>query len=150
MLILAIQSANPTIEIALLDGEKILFEKTWASERDEISKLLPAIADAFETAKQKLSDLKKIVVVNGPGGFSSTRIGVTIANTLSYALQAELYQLDQNSYDELAKDKPSETVTSLATVISKFLKSGAQPVVQATPLYSAEAKITPSKKPKFV
>lgn len=48
--------------------------------------LLPEIEKFLKAKKVALSDLKKISVNHGPGGFSSTRTGVAVANALAYAL----------------------------------------------------------------
>lgn len=40
------------------------------------------------------SKIDAVGVVNGPGTFTGVRTGVTIANTISYALKAPLYALD--------------------------------------------------------
>lgn len=174
MLILAIQSSLPVIEIALLNDGKLLYQKSWPSNRDEIVKLLPAIEQGVVQVGYKFSDIKKIIITNGPGGFSSTRIGVTVANSLAYSLKAEIYELDMPTYerlgsaiqeknlerfkemdaslgrDNLKREKTSEKEISFAQIILKYLELKPQTVSQAIPRYATEAKITPSKKPKFV
>jgi tRNA threonylcarbamoyl adenosine modification protein YeaZ len=169
MLILAIQSSLPIIEIALLENDTILFRKSWPSERNEVSKLLPEIESGLKENGYELKDIKKILAVKGPGAFSSTRIGVTIANTLAYAIQAELYDLDSGNYQKILEEIQKKDVKD--SVEKKFGTRGEAkaeladaalfyfaektflkptPVQQIIPVYSSEAKITPSKKPKFV
>ena len=48
--------------------------------------LIGAIDKCFQEEKCVLKDLGGIAVVVGRGSFTSTRIAVTVANTLSYAL----------------------------------------------------------------
>lgn len=48
--------------------------------------LVMAIDKCLQEKKQVLKDLEGIVVLVGKGSFTSTRIAVTVANTLSYAL----------------------------------------------------------------
>ena len=87
---LAIDTASTTTSIALLDGDKLLKEKTWLSEQNEAEKLMPEILKLITS----LEDLKKIIVVNGPGSFTGLRVGVAVANTLAYLLGTELYGIE--------------------------------------------------------
>lgn len=48
--------------------------------------LLPAIVKIVKDTKINLSDIKSIQVNNGPGSFTGTRIGVSVANALGFAL----------------------------------------------------------------
>jgi hypothetical protein len=71
------------LEVGLLDGEGRLlsFQEFIARPED----YLAAIANFLLGHSVNIIDLKKVVVVSGPGSFTSTRIIVTIANTLSFA-----------------------------------------------------------------
>lgn len=48
--------------------------------------LLPLIVKALKTKKIKFSDLSSVEVNPGPGSFTGTRVGVTVANVLGFAL----------------------------------------------------------------
>lgn len=48
--------------------------------------LLPMIVKILKKNKLKFSDLSAIEVNPGPGSFTGTRVGVTVANVLGYAL----------------------------------------------------------------
>lgn len=48
--------------------------------------LLPLIIKALKKKRLKFSDLSAIEVNSGPGSFTGTRVGVTVANVLGYAL----------------------------------------------------------------
>jgi len=84
----------------------------------------------------------RILVVNGPGGFSSTRIGVTLANSLGYALKAEIFAMTMHQYETLAGASFGEKVRT-------FFEQNPEKVEQVLPLYNSAVKITASKKPKF-
>lgn len=73
------------ILVVIALGKKII-QKKLAIEFHESEKLLPLIDSLFKENKIKLKDLKAILVVVGPGPFTSLRIGITIANTLGYSL----------------------------------------------------------------
>lgn len=49
--------------------------------------LLPMIDSLLKKNKTKLSQITKIEVNAGPGSFTGTRVGVSVANALGFALQ---------------------------------------------------------------
>lgn len=53
----------------------------------ESRKLLPGIEKLLKKQKINWKSLKGIIVVIGPGGFTSLRLGAIIANTLGYVLK---------------------------------------------------------------
>ena len=59
----------------------ILKEKTLKKIKEHSTILMPTIIDLIDGVK-----LDSIIVVNGPGSFTSVRLGVTIAKTLAYTL----------------------------------------------------------------
>lgn len=52
--------------------------------------VLACIDDFLSEVKKLPKDIQGIMVVLGEGGFSSTRIAVTVANTFAYAFQIPL------------------------------------------------------------
>lgn len=74
------------IIIELRDKEGVLARKKISAPRKQSEKLLPAIDKLLKTKKIKLKELKKIIVANYGGSFTSLRIGVITANALAYAL----------------------------------------------------------------
>jgi tRNA threonylcarbamoyl adenosine modification protein YeaZ len=80
-------TVSDEINIALKVDEKNLFTKKIKSPRTQAEKLLPAINNLLVSKKVKLSQLKKIIVANQGGSFTSLRIGVITANALAYALK---------------------------------------------------------------
>ncbi|MCC7432150.1 hypothetical protein IT412_01350 [Candidatus Peregrinibacteria bacterium] len=136
-MILIIQTVFPEIQIGLCeDNGQLLGFSNWTSEKDEVSRLLPEIEKLLDG--KDYQSIKKIVVVNGMGAFSSTRVGVTIANTLSMALGAELYSLSL----EEAVDQDKLIEFSL-----KASKGQNKKIIE--PLYKAMPMISESKKKKF-
>lgn len=65
--------------------------------------LLAMVDKLLSDEAKKLSDLRGLAVVVGKGKFTATRIAVTIANTLSYALQIPVLAVD-GWYLNLKKD----------------------------------------------
>ena len=72
---------------------------------DESEKLLPTISKLLKRAKKKWSDIKRIIVVNGPGPFSAVRIGVTDANVLGFALKIPVFGISSEKFWQLRQPK---------------------------------------------
>lgn len=100
-------SANDQFTIALSGGDgRLLCHRTIKAKFKQSEKLLPAIDSLLRQKLIKLDEIKGIIVVLGPGGFTSLRIGVITANTLAYGLNIPVVGLKLNEFkniDELAK-----------------------------------------------
>lgn len=95
-LTLAINTASSQTSIALFDGENLLNEKYWQSKNDEAEKLMPEIKKLLK--KRNFDEIGKVIVVKGPGSFTGLRIGVTVANTIAYLNECELFGVDTCEY----------------------------------------------------
>jgi tRNA threonylcarbamoyl adenosine modification protein YeaZ len=116
MLILAINTASSFTNIALLE-ESILAEDSWQSSNDEAEKLMPHIAELLKKTGKDFSEIEKVLVIRGPGSFTGLRVGVTVANTISYLNKCELYGITTFEYwwtaavekiDETAQEEQAE------------------------------------------
>lgn len=105
MLSIGINTCSPTEAVALFSNIKVLQEIQWKGEYNESEKLLPAIGKLLKKAKISFFDLQRIIVVAGPGPFSSLRIGVTVANILAFALKIPLFAIDTEKITKLKKNK---------------------------------------------
>lgn len=65
---------------------RVVIQKNFFARRSQSKKLLPEIINLLKKAKVGVNDLKGIITIIGPGAFTALRVGVTTANTLSYAL----------------------------------------------------------------
>lgn len=97
-LILAINTAQPIHELALLDEEKsgisLLKEDRWQDAKQDLEQLPLRLRELLEAVGREKQEIKKIMVVKGPGSFTSLRTGVAFANALAEGLSAELFELD--------------------------------------------------------
>ncbi len=57
-----------------------------AARKDSSQKLLPFIDEVLKKNKKTVNDITEIEVNTGPGSFTGLRIGVSVANTLGWAL----------------------------------------------------------------
>lgn len=114
------------IQLSLSDGDNVLISKKIKAHRQQSEKLLPSIEKLLLAKKIKLTQLKKIVVANFGGSFTSLRIGVITANALAYALNIPV-----EAESKIKKNK-------------KFSKYSL-----VEPIYDREPNIGVSKKPKL-
>lgn len=52
--------------------------------------IMPLLKKLLDECKIEIKDLNEIIVVNGPGSFTGVRLGVTIAKTIAYSINAEI------------------------------------------------------------
>lgn len=86
MLILTLRTDNPEAEIGLFDDDRKLTYETWQAHRQLADTLHRKIEDLLRGQKKNWQDIQGIVVFKGPGSFTGLRIGLTVTNTLAYAL----------------------------------------------------------------
>jgi len=86
MLILTIRTDNPVAEVGLYDGEAKLQYETWHAHRELSITLHTKIMEILKKQGKTLQDLQGIVCFQGPGSFTGLRIGLTVADALSYGL----------------------------------------------------------------
>lgn len=79
-------SSNQEIRVGLQLGEKKLFIKRKIGFR-KAQEVLPLIDKLLIKHKIQLKEVDSINVNTGPGSFTGLRVGVAIANALSFALK---------------------------------------------------------------
>jgi tRNA threonylcarbamoyladenosine biosynthesis protein TsaB len=130
MLILTIRTDRPQAEIGLFDDTKQLDYQTWSAHRQLAESLHTKIKDMLEANSYDFVDLGGIGCYAGPGSFTGLRIGLTVANTLSYGLGILVTAKSGDAWHE-------EAIGTLRSGESEPL---------ALPFYGAEANITKAKK----
>ncbi|OZM55813.1 tRNA (adenosine(37)-N6)-threonylcarbamoyltransferase complex dimerization subunit type 1 TsaB [Lottiidibacillus patelloidae] len=90
MKILAIDTSNQTLSIAVTNGTTVLGELTTNIKKNHSTRAMPAIDELMKKVNVKPKELERIVVASGPGSYTGVRIGVTIAKTLAWTLQIPL------------------------------------------------------------
>ncbi len=90
MFVLFIDTVTPRNRIGILREKEILYQHAWLANQNEAEMLLPTIQNSLEKSGHKLKDITHILAVTGPGRFTSTRVGITIANTIAYGLQVPI------------------------------------------------------------
>lgn len=93
-MILALNTAQSTHELALLDGDKLLLERRWVNAKEDVEKLIPTVQAMLDEVGASKKDLTELVLVRGPGSFTSVRVGIAFMNALAEGLHAKLYSID--------------------------------------------------------
>jgi tRNA threonylcarbamoyladenosine biosynthesis protein TsaB len=86
MTILAIDTSNYALGVALLEDNQVLGEYITNLKKNHSVRIMPAIQTLMKDCEKVPADLTKIVVAKGPGSYTGVRIGVTIAKTLAWTL----------------------------------------------------------------
>lgn len=90
MTILAIDTSNYPLGVALVEDNQVLGEYITNLKKNHSVRIMPAIQTLMEDCEKLPADLTKIVVAKGPGSYTGVRIGVTIAKTMAWSLKIPL------------------------------------------------------------
>ena len=103
MKVLAVNTANTLLSLALVDSGKVLHLYESLETRDQGNLLLKHVQQALETAKIGYGDLDLLAVVTGPGSFTGIRIG--LATMRAMAMAAGVPIIGISSFDLFAAPK---------------------------------------------
>lgn len=84
-MILSIDTSTRYAGVALSDDERVVACRLWYSRVNHTAELMPAVAQTLESHGITASELEAVAVALGPGGFSSLRVGLSVAKGLSAA-----------------------------------------------------------------
>ena len=90
MRLLALDTSNEAMSVAVLDNDRLLAQTTINHKRTHSEQLLPTIDELVAASGLQPEDLDKIIVADGPGSYTGIRIAVTTGKTLAYTLNIAL------------------------------------------------------------
>lgn len=90
MNVLAIDSSNLVMGVAVANEYQTLGELTTNLKKNHSVRLMPAIEQLMNDVDMMPNELDRIAVAMGPGSYTGVRIGVTIAKTLAWTLKKDL------------------------------------------------------------
>jgi tRNA threonylcarbamoyladenosine biosynthesis protein TsaB len=126
MIILTIRTDKPEAEIGLYkDAEQIAYV-TWQAHRALAETLHGRIRDMLTGQNLDLKDIEGIVCLKGPGSFTGLRIGLTVANALSYSLSIPIVGTTGDDWIQIG--------------IKRLLETGSEKIIM--PEYGADVHIT--------
>lgn len=93
MNILTIDTTTKLLGVALFQNNKLIKERTKETKNNHATYLMPVIEELFNEVSLTIKDLDGVVVANGPGSYTGTRIGVTTAKTIAWANDIPIYTI---------------------------------------------------------
>lgn len=87
---LFLDTASSHRVLALIDNNKIVYYLDENNGTDLSIKMVKIIEDAFKCVDFTINDIDKIFIGTGPGSFTGTRIGITIAKVLAWSLKIDI------------------------------------------------------------
>ncbi|MCX6734142.1 MAG: hypothetical protein NTX63_05045 [Candidatus Peregrinibacteria bacterium] len=110
MYTLALDTTGYKIHLALFKNDTLVFERDWRSNMNEDETITKTLQHLNELEPFYMQKLTKIIINEGPGTLTGTRVGVTMANALSYACKAPLVKL---STSQIWKTRLHEETSTL-------------------------------------
>lgn len=93
MITLFLDTSTIKLIVGIYKDNDCLFLSEEDSTNDLSSKTLPLIDKALNESNITIDDVNKILLVNGPGSFTGVRVGVTIAKTLAYTKNIDIFTI---------------------------------------------------------
>lgn len=90
MKILALDSSNQALSVALVEDGRLQAETLLAIKKNHSISLMPTVDFLVAQVGWTPKDLERIVVAQGPGSYTGLRVAVATAKTLAYTLQIDL------------------------------------------------------------
>lgn len=102
MICLFFDTSSDLLKVSLIKDDKIIFDKELHTKNDHSSYLVPTIDEAFKSNNIDFKELGEIIVGNGPGSFTGTRISIAVAKTYAFSFNIPVYMI--SSLEELIYD----------------------------------------------
>ena len=130
MKILYLDTSKEDAEIGLYEDQRVLTFVSYYAHRELSTTILKKIEEILKNNKLDFNSLGGILCYKGPGSFTGLRIGISLANALSYGLGIPI--------EGIMEDEP------INEGIDNLIKR--QSTKQLTPFYGADPHITLPKK----
>lgn len=115
-LLLALDTASPTVSVALARGPELLAERSMAMERSSVQ-LLGLVREVLAAAGARPADLGGVVALRGPGSFTGVRIGLATVLGLHQALGMPATALDTLRVLAAAAPHPGHSVLAVVDAL---------------------------------
>ncbi len=94
MITLFIDSSRKKLSIALALNNKLINLSSVESHFKHSNFLMNEIKKILDKSNLSINNIDNIVVLNGPGSFTGIRVGVVVAKTLAWALNKDIYAVN--------------------------------------------------------
>ncbi len=93
MLILGLDTTQPTLQIALLgESQKFFVGEQFVNKMESLPGVLKRLFESYDLQPQALT---AIGIINGPGNYTGIRAGMMVVKTLTYRYQIPLYGMSK-------------------------------------------------------
>ncbi|MBU6140837.1 MAG: tRNA (adenosine(37)-N6)-threonylcarbamoyltransferase complex dimerization subunit type 1 TsaB [Proteobacteria bacterium] len=138
MLVLAFDTAGLELSVALLKEKKLLAKNTINEIGKQSELLIPEIEKILREQKIWYQDLDLIVTTKGPGSFTGTRIGLTVARIIKASTNLPLILINSDEVKNIE-------INSIALLgLERFC--GGENSKDLNPIYSQGPRISERKK----
>ncbi|MED1953211.1 tRNA (adenosine(37)-N6)-threonylcarbamoyltransferase complex dimerization subunit type 1 TsaB [Brevibacillus centrosporus] len=86
MRVLAIDTSNLVLSVAIVDEERVLAEMTTNQQKNHSIRLMDCIAELMDATGTTPEQLSGLGVAKGPGSYTGVRIGVATAKSMAWSL----------------------------------------------------------------
>lgn len=93
MITLAIDTSFHYLTLVIFKDEEIIASLQKEAFKQQSETILVEIQNLFSQSNLKPTDLKRIVLTDGPGSYTGLRIGMTVAKVLGAMAEIEVYTL---------------------------------------------------------
>ena len=90
-MLIAVDTSSRSAGVLLWKNERPLASLSWQSNFNLTAELTPAIQHMLQRTNIQARELQGVALALGPGGFSSLRVGMSVAKGLSLALDLPLF-----------------------------------------------------------
>jgi tRNA threonylcarbamoyladenosine biosynthesis protein TsaB len=149
--LLAIDTSTRYAGIALArDGEVI--EHLWRSNQNHGTELLPAIERLLGDASADFSDIDRVGVATGPGGFSALRVGLATAKGLALPANLPIVGISTHDLEAMPSWPPSGPLVAVidagssGLVWARYEPPGESAEVTLPPAHRRAAGVAPPER----
>lgn len=113
-MLLAVDTSNEWMGLAVYDGERAVGERAWRSSRHHTVELAPAIQDLLTSNNLQIENIAAVGIAIGPGSFTSLRVGLALAKGIVFARNIPLIGIP--TLDILAHALPAASLPLAAAI----------------------------------
>jgi tRNA threonylcarbamoyladenosine biosynthesis protein TsaB len=113
-MLLAVDTSNQMMGLAIYDGSQVLGETMWQSHNFHTVELAPAVENLLKRCGMQPKDLQVLAVASGPGSFTALRIGMAFVKGMALGLHCPLIGI--HTLDILAAAQPKQEMPLLSAI----------------------------------